>query len=89
MNTTQTTAAEKHEKPHHEHLVSILIDARKIEIAAGHYQVSDLKIRLGVPPEYELEIIEHGQFQPLEDADHVHIHGDEEFVSHVRCGASS
>jgi len=42
-----------------------------------------------VAPEYELEIIDHGQFRPLADDAHIHIRGGEEFVSHVRSGGSS
>lgn len=88
MSMTEASA-EKHSEHHHETVVAVSVDGRKVELAAGQYCVTDLKIRFGVPAEYELEIVEHGQFRPLEDTSHIHIKGGEEFVSHVRCGASS
>lgn len=89
MSITET-APEKHAHTYHEHLVRVTIDGdRTVELAARNYLVAELKIKLGVAPEYELEIIDHGQFRPLGDDAHIHIRGGEEFVSHVRSGGSS
>lgn len=74
---------------HHVRLVEVKIDGREIEIAAQVYRVPDLKTRLGVPLDYELELIKGGQFHPLADDQTYSVHGHEEFLSHVRCGASS
>lgn len=89
MSMTET-APQKHEHGHHKHLVRVTIDGdRTVELAAGNYLVAELKTKLGVAPEYELEIIDDGQFRPLADDVHIHIRGGEEFVSHVRSGGSS
>lgn len=87
QNIDASTNKQPH--PHHEHTVKITIDGRKIEIAPGSYSVADLKSKLGIPVEYELEIVEDGLFIPLDVAAQISIHGHEEFISHVKCGASS
>ena len=70
-------------------LVTVTIDDKGKEIRAGKYQVSDLKQALGVPVDYELDEVKHGEFKPLEDNGHIHIEGREVFVSHVRRGGAS
>ena len=82
-------AHEKHGHPHDKRQVTVKIDGNEVTIDAGHYLVTDLKTRLGVPSEYELEIVEDGQFRPLGDQDRIKVEDHDEFVSHVRCGASS
>jgi hypothetical protein len=89
MSMTENSA-EKHEEQHHKQLVRVKIDGdRTVELAAGNYLVAELKVKLGVAPESELEIVDDGQFRPLADDGHIHIRGGEEFVSHVRSGGSS
>jgi hypothetical protein len=73
----------------HGHEVAVTIDGNRKEIQAGNYEVSVLKTKLGVPADYELDQVIHGEFKELADSAHVEIKGGETFVSHVRRGGSS
>jgi hypothetical protein len=73
----------------HHHDVAVTIDGNRKEIRAGDYEVSALKAKLGVPADYELDQVIHGEFKELADSAHVQIKGGETFVSHVRRGGSS
>lgn len=66
--------------------VKIMLDGEKLKIESRRYTVSDLKKTLSVPAEYELELIEDGQFRALSDNEEITICGKEEFVSHVKSG---
>jgi len=70
-------------------LVTVTIDGKAKEIERGKYLVSDLKLVLGVPADYELDEVKHGEFKPLDENGHAHIEGGETFVSHVRRGGAS
>ncbi len=70
-------------------LVTVTIDSKPKEIEGGKYQVAKLKEVLGVPADYELDEVKKGEFKPLDDNGHIHIEGDEIFVSHVRRGGAS
>lgn len=72
-----------------QHELEVKIDNRDVKLAAADYLVSVLKQKLGVPPEYELERVEHGQFHPLVDDSIFKLYKHEEFISHVRTGSSS
>ena len=88
MNTSQ----DNHDKgPDHEHgkLVTISVDGVEHAIPDGVYKVSELKHRYGIPPDYELDLVEDAEFKPLNDDRSLHIKGGEVFVSHVRQGGSS
>jgi hypothetical protein len=74
---------------HHPHKVPVTIDGARKEIEAGDYVVSALKLKLGVPADYELDQVINGEFRPLNDNAHVDIKGGEHFISHVRRGGSS
>lgn len=75
----------------HEHPgeVNVSIDGRHLWVTVGDYLISELKQKLGVSPDYELERVEHGQFHPLADEETFKLHKHEEFISHVRTGSSS
>lgn len=88
----QDTPKVEHQEQHPDnkpHLVEVKIDGNPHEIAADTYQVPMLKNLLGVPLDYELELVKGGKFHPLADGDTYKVHGHEEFLSHVRCGGSS
>lgn len=70
-------------------LVTVTIDDKPKEIERGSYQVAKLKEILGVPADYELDEVKHGEFKPLQDHQHTAIQGGEIFVSHVRRGGAS
>lgn len=70
-------------------LVKVTVDDQAKEMERGSYLVSELKGLLGVPADYELDEVKHGQFKPLDDNQHTHIEGGEVFVSHVRRGGAS
>lgn len=75
----------------HQHgdLVQVTIDSAEKIIADGVYQLDELKRVLGVAQDYELDLVLHGEFKPLNAQRSVHIKGGEIFVSHVRQGGSS
>ena len=85
----------EHQKGHdgeaHGHgiLVQVSIDGRYEMLPPGRYLISDLKQRLGIPADYELDRVVHGEFVPLQDTDHIEIHKKIIFVSHVRRGGAS
>jgi hypothetical protein len=81
--------ADGHHQPHQGHLVTITVDGTERHIHAGTYRVGHLKTLLGVPAEYELDRVVHGEFQPLSDDAEIDIRAGLVFVSHVRCGGSS
>ncbi|HNA87471.1 MAG TPA: hypothetical protein PLB04_17990 [Nitrospira sp.] len=88
----QDTPKTEHQEQHSNNkprLVEVKIDGNPREIAADTYQVPVLKNLLGVPLDYELELVKGGKFHPLADGDTYKVHGHEEFLSHVRCGGSS
>jgi hypothetical protein len=73
----------------HPHTVAVTIDGQRKKIPPGDYVVSVLKAKLGVPADYDVDQVVHGEFRPLPDTAHVEIKGGEHFVSHVRRGGSS
>ena len=73
----------------HRETVDVEIDNRPKRIAPGTYVVSELKERLGVPPEKDLDEVIAGNLTPLVDTANVTIKGGEVFFSHVRRGGSS
>jgi len=77
------------DKCKHLHKVNVTLNGEKKKINTGTYIVNDLKVLLGVPSDYELDIVDAGQLTPLPDNDEITICGHEEFVSHVKCGGSS
>ncbi len=74
---------------HRSKLVTVIIDGNPKQIESGKYEVADLKQILGVPPDYELDEVQNGEFKPLDERSHTHIEGREVFVSHVRRGGAS
>lgn len=84
-----SSTIQKH--PEHEHgpFVHVLVDDVQREIKRGQYEVSALKHELGVPPDYEFDLVINGVFDPLADGAKIKIAGGEVFVSHVRRGGSS
>ncbi len=71
------------------HLVEINLDGNEKEIEKGKYLVGALKKRLGVPDDYELDLVVNGEFKPMADGAEIMIKGGEVLVSHVRRGGSS
>lgn len=69
--------------------VAVEIDGKARRIRKGRYQIPELKLALGVPPDYELDQVINCEFKPLSDSGHIVIHGGEIFVSHVPRGANS
>jgi hypothetical protein len=86
----QATTAEEKEREHgHGNLVEVEIDGKPRRIRRGRYEIPELKISLGVPPDYDLEQVIHREFKPLPDSSHIVIQGGEVFVSHVPRGGNS
>jgi hypothetical protein len=86
---TSNAAAGGSPHPHPEHLVAITVDGDERKIPRGDYKVSALKALLRIPPEYELDLVVHGEFQPLADDSEIKVKQHMVLVSHVRCGGSS
>ncbi|WP_027483928.1 hypothetical protein [Rhodanobacter sp. OR87] len=70
-------------------LVAITLDGQERLLQEGGYKVQELKVMYGVPLDYELDEVVHGEFKPLNDERSIHIKGGEILVSHVRQGSSS
>ena len=87
----QVEGGEHYKGEGHEYgnLGEVSIDGQPKKIKRGRYLVLDLKNQLGVPADYELDQVVNGEFKPLQDKDHIVIHGGEVFVSHVRRGGAS
>lgn len=79
----------EHGHPSHSHRVTVSIDGRNVQLIPKDYTVSQLKQVLGVPSDYALDQVKHGQLVPLEDHETVKVHEHDTFISHVRCGTSS
>lgn len=69
--------------------VKVEIDNHPKQIEPGEYVVSDLKERLGVPADKDLDQVIEGTLTTLVDTGKVTIRGGEVFFSHVRRGGSS
>ncbi|HEV8329192.1 MAG TPA: hypothetical protein VGQ08_17080 [Nitrospiraceae bacterium] len=89
MAEQATTTQEKEDEHGHGALVEVEIDGKPRRIRRGRYEIPELKISLGVPPGYDLELVVNGEFKPLPDSSHMVIHGGEVFVSHVPRGGNS
>lgn len=90
MNSTEQPTKGGHPRPgHHPKIVAVTIDGRRHELASGIYTLDALKRELGVPSEYELDEVVHGEFRELDPNKPIHIEGGENFISHVRRGGSS
>ena len=88
--STQEPKDKKIDKPDHDpKLLIITVDNTDREIERGKYVVSDLKAKVGVAENYDLDQLIHGKFETLADTAEVKINGKEIFVSHVRTGGSS
>lgn len=75
--------------PHPDREVLVKIDDREVMLPVGPYVVSDLKRKLGVSAEYELNLIKHGELLPLDDSAVFKLRKSETFVSVPRTGCSS
>lgn len=79
-----------HHDHHHEHReVEVKVDGKAHEVRRGGWIVRDFKIKVHVPPDYDLDQIVDGKLTPLADDQEILIEGCEVFVSHVRQGGSS
>ena len=80
----------KPETHHHGDMVTILVDGDQRNVPDQVYKVANLKVLLGIPPEYVLNIVrQNGQFDDLADGQSIHIKGGESFVSQPPQGGSS
>jgi hypothetical protein len=89
MQTTndQTPAAAAEELEHK--LVEVELNGIPKRIGRGEYTGRTLKLALGVPIEYELDEVVHGEFKEIANDQKVHVRGGEKFVSHCGQGQSS
>jgi hypothetical protein len=83
MNQESESPKENH------HLVSIVINEVPHNLERDKYLIAILKGKLGVPIDYELDLVVDGQFKHLADDAEIKIKGGEIFISHVRRGGSS
>jgi hypothetical protein len=81
---TTATQQEKDDTEHHRgQLVTITLDSVARTIEEGVYKVAELKTKLSIPAEYELDMVVNGEFKPLNNERSIHIKGGEVLVSHV------
>lgn len=81
--------ADERHLPPEARLITVTIDGAEKQITRGRYVVSKLKEVLGVPADYELDIVIRGEFRHLADDAEIRVFNHEVFVSHVRSGSSS
>jgi len=87
-----SVSADQKDPPGQQHggtLVTITLDGQEHQLKEGVYKIQGLKVMYGVPLDYELDEVVHGEFKPLNDERSIHIKGGEVLVSHVRQGSSS
>ena len=92
MNTSQASISPlqaNDEVKGNAHIITIEVDGVPRTIKQGKYVVSALKAKFSIPSEYELDRVVGGKFHPLTDDETIQLHPNEQFVSHVRHGASS
>jgi hypothetical protein len=87
--SAQEDAHQAHDARDERHTVTIELNGAPKQIQPGKYTGRSLRLALGVPLEYELEEVVHGEFKPIADDATVHIKGGETFVSHVGHGRAS
>lgn len=71
------------------HTIEITVNSKEKEIEKGKYLVSSLKEQWGIPAEHVLNLIKHGQFHALENAEPIKVHKGDEFCSQVKSGGAS
>lgn len=87
---TQVAEKSGHDQDNgHGHTITVMIDGHPKEIRQGRYLVSELKSALGVSADLELDQVENGEFNPLDDKGHINVKKGDVFVSHVRRGGAS
>lgn len=69
--------------------VEIIINDTQYEVHRGHHTVAELKTLAGIPLAYDLNIVNDGKFEFLQDDSGITIKGDEKFISNPKDGASS
>jgi len=89
MNTTNERSHESAGTEYERKLVEVELNGTPKRIAGGDYTGRTLKVALGVPLEYELDEVIHGEFKEIPNDKEVHVHGGERFVSHCGQGQSS
>jgi hypothetical protein len=78
-----------HEEHGHDHCVTIHVNNMEVFLNAGKYAVATIKKLAAVPLADDLDQLVDCELKPLADDGHVHIHGCEVFISHVKDGGSS
>ncbi len=78
-----------HEEHDHDRCVSIHVNNKEVFLHAGKYTVATIKKLAGVPLADDLDQLVDCELKPLPDDGHVHIHGGEILISHVKDGGSS
>lgn len=86
---TEHDIKKNHENHGHHDIVMLNVDGKEIPFQKGNYSVAELKAKLNIPADYELDLVKDGQFIPLADNTILEIEKPAIFVSHVRSGASS
>jgi hypothetical protein len=90
MHSEHKEDDKKHGKHEHKNIITINLDGNDMQIRGGEYRISELKALLGVPADYEFDLVEKsGEFKPLDNNKIFEVEKGMKFVSHVVCGASS
>lgn len=69
--------------------VTVELNGAPRHIRPGEYTGRTLRLALGVPAEYELDEVVHGEFKPIANDSKICVKGGEKFVSHVGQGQAS
>lgn len=69
--------------------VTVILNEKPKRIPGGVYTTEGLKKALDVDASLELDLFEHGQFQPLKAGESITVRDGMKFISHVPTGGSS
>jgi|CXWL01.1.fsa_nt_gi hypothetical protein len=89
IEANSSKADEQFSEHESKELVKVTVDNHPHKVRRGVHIVSNFKREVGVPPDKELDLVEHGEFKPLGDNDEIKIKEGMVFVSHTRTGSSS
>jgi hypothetical protein len=76
-------------KDHVTKVVPVTVDGTTKQVPEGTYDLVTLKEVLGVAPDRDLDLLEHGKLKPIKAEQKVHLREGMEFVSRQTSGGSS
>jgi len=89
MNQEQAVAGKNEIERQRQDVVAISVNNKPVEIHRGRREVSEIKIKGGVPAADTLAQVVSGELKPLPDDGSIVIRGEEVFLSYPKDAAAS